>query len=309
MLNLSSLPPLPNLDWQNKDVSAFAEYLDYYGIHFSKIMADKKVSHIFGSKNLGGFTIAVHYFSQPKAKACVMLNHGYMDHVGLYTHLIKRLLDEGFNVLAYDLPGHGLSSGEQAGIANFYCYQKVFVALLSEASKQGIKPKYLIGQSTGGSISMDYLLHHPQHSFKKLILLAPLVKPKGWLGIQALLFAGRFVLNQVKRDFVENSADKQFLDFIKNAEPLQTRFVKASWVNALDKWQAHFNAAPQSDVPTLIIQGDKDVTVEWEYNVPAIKQHFTQVTEVIVKGGNHHLVNESEPLREKVFDALFDFLK
>src|SRR5690554_7256250 len=58
--------------------------------------------------------VMVHYFRLPETagnKGTVFILHGYFDHVGLYTQLIDRCLGAGFDVLTYDQPGHGLSSG------------------------------------------------------------------------------------------------------------------------------------------------------------------------------------------------------
>ena len=308
MLDLASLPPLPEFSWSQKDVdTGWQPYLDYYCINFAKT-SEGRIQHCFGRKALGGFDIAVHYFSQPNAKGSVVLSHGYMDHVGLYNHLLQMLLDAGFDVLAYDLPGHGLSSGEQAGIVNFYYYQKVLRDLMSQAKPNLIQPLYAMGQSTGGTITMDYILHNPEHGFVSQTLLAPLVIPRGWTMIKFKLLIGRYLLRHIPRHFAVNSADRDFLYFLEHEEPLQTRYVKASWVNALDRWQSYFKAAGTSSIKTLIVQGNADGTVQWEYNVPAIKQHFKNTEEVLIESANHHLVKETSTIRHHVFEAVKAFL-
>lgn len=315
MLDLSTVPALPVFDWQDiaankqQDLSVYAGYLNYYGIHFSESLKPEKIKHHLGMQHLGGFDIAVHYFSQPKAKGTVLLTHGYMDHIGLYKHPLKLLLEQGFNVLAYDLPGHGFSSGERAGISNFHLYQKVMSDLMSQASPYLKGPLYAVAQSTGCAIVMDYTLHVKDHKFKKMVLLAPLVIPRKWFGIKAILVLGRYILTQVKRSFHVNSSDEIFRSFLEHKDPLQTRVVKTSWVNALDLWQVHFSAAGVSHVPVMIIQGKADATVQWEYNLPAIQQHFSHYNEVLLDAANHHLVNEIEPLRNKVLLEIKEFLK
>ncbi len=57
---------------------------------------------------------------QPRGTAFVV--HGYFDHLGLYRHLLERLLDQGWRVVLWDLPGHGLSSGARATIDDFEDY-------------------------------------------------------------------------------------------------------------------------------------------------------------------------------------------
>src|SRR5699024_4012803 len=87
-------------------------------------------------------------------------------------------------VLAYDLPGHGLSSGPRAEIDDFRTYREVLEQCLAQARHHLPGPWHVIAQSTGGAIVMDYLLHHGfddgNSPFRQIILLAPLVRPYKW---------------------------------------------------------------------------------------------------------------------------------
>ena len=308
MLHRSNIPALAEFEFAPQDLSVFDEYLDYYGMHFSKTLTAQNIQHQLGKKSFAGFDIAVHWFSQTHAKGNVIVNHGYMDHSGLYRHLVQFLLQQGFNVLIYDLPGHGLSSGERAGIASFQCYQAVLKQLLAFAAPQLQGSNYLLGQSTGAAIAMDFVLHKPQLRIEKVILLAPLVIPKRWMSIRCALFFSRYWLTQVRRTFSINSSDQAFLTFIAEHDPLQTRFIKSSWLNALEKWQSHFDHAQKTDTPTLLIQGERDATVEWRYNIAAIEQHFMQLDMQLLDDASHHLVNESEAIRTRVFEDIRAFL-
>ena len=141
-----------------------------------------------------------------------------------------------------------------------------------------------------------------------MVLLAPLVIPRRWRAIKLLLKAGRYFLRQVKRGFPANSADAQFRDFLQHKDPLQTRYVKASWVRALAQWQPHFSSAGISETPVLVVQGEQDGTVQWEYNLPAIQQHFSHYKEILLPEARHQLVNEAQVLREEVIAAVTEYL-
>ena len=231
-----------------------------------------------------------------------------MDHVGICNHQIHALLAAGYNVLCFDLPGHGLSSGDQAGIDSFADYVEVLAELVRHASNHLPPPHFVVAQSTGCSIAMDFLMHNDHH-IEKLVLLAPLVIPKKWRWIKCQLHVlGKFI-SRVPRKFVKNSADEQFLHWLKHEDPLQTRWIKSSWVRALYQWQNHFSHSPCSDLDTLIIQGDNDQTVDWRYNLPQIEKKFTQSQRFIVGGANHHLMKEDEMYRQVVFAEIIDFLQ
>ena len=97
------------LNWQAFDPldEVSRRYAEYYGLDFSTEVPD--LEHGFGYFEAAGHTISVHGWRPAVARGTVLICHGYFDHVGLYRHLIAHVLELGYAVLAYDLPGHGLS--------------------------------------------------------------------------------------------------------------------------------------------------------------------------------------------------------
>src|SRR5690606_16869711 len=77
----------------------------YYGSDFS---ADAQ-QHL-GRISVDGFDVAVQVWRPSPPRGTLVLLHGYYDHMGLYRHLIRWALGQRLAVLAFDLPGHGLSS-------------------------------------------------------------------------------------------------------------------------------------------------------------------------------------------------------
>ena len=92
------------------------------------------------------------------------------------------------------------------------------------------------------------------------------------------------------------------------SEKHKHRWIATSWPTALRGWQAHFTASQPSDIETLIIQGEKDVVVKWEYNLPRIREKFRNHTVKMLPEANHHLVKESGEYRKQVFDTILEFL-
>src|SRR4051812_48110748 len=56
------------------------------------------------------------------AKGTILLVHGYSEHSGRYFHFAKFLVQHGFDVITFDLPGHGRSEGRRSDIENFQDY-------------------------------------------------------------------------------------------------------------------------------------------------------------------------------------------
>ncbi|MCZ6709064.1 MAG: alpha/beta hydrolase, partial [Gammaproteobacteria bacterium] len=89
-------------------------YLRHYGIHYAEQVPN--LTHQFGMIDTGRHRLAVHLWTPPDSTGTALVIHGYYDHVGLYGHLIRHLIGRRLAVVALDLPGHGLSSGERATI-------------------------------------------------------------------------------------------------------------------------------------------------------------------------------------------------
>ena len=52
------------------------------------------------------------------------------------------------------------------------------------------------------------------------------------------------------------------------------------------------------------MQGTDDTTVDWRYNLPRLSEKFPAASTHIIDGARHHLVNESEEFRIKLFGIL-----
>ena len=271
-------------------------YAGYYGIDFS----DHSPQHL-GRIQVDEFAVAVQVWRPAQAHGTLIILHGYYDHMGLYKHLIRWALQRGLAVLAFDLPGHGLSSGERASIDCFLRYQKVLDAVLDHAAQWELPaPWHLLGQSTGGAILIDKLLHGPLPSeLGRTVLMAPLVRPRQWgMSQMSLRLLGGFV-QQLGRKFTDNSNDQAFLDFIRERDPLQPQVLPVAWVQALEKWIPRIESAQSSTHSPLIIQGRMDKTVDWQHNLRVLEDKFSSPEVFFLPKARHHLANEGESIRRE----------
>lgn len=287
---------LPGLEPGRPMDDAALRYAGYYGIDFS----DHVPQHL-GRIEVDGFTVAVQVWLPPQARGTLVVLHGYYDHMGLYRHLISWALQHGLAVLAFDLPGHGLSSGERASIDCFLRYQKVLDEVLVHAADWRLPaPWHLLGQSTGGAILIDKLLHGPlPDELGRTILMAPLIRPRQWVVSQfSLRLLGGFV-QQLGRRFTDNSNDQVFLDFIRERDPLQSQVLPVAWVQALERWIPRIESAGTSQHSPLIIQGQMDRTVDWQHNIRVLEDKFSDPEVFFLPEARHHLANEGELMRRQ----------
>lgn len=283
-------------------------YQSHYGLDLQGAGA---VQHRLGRFRVHDYDVVSQLWCPEQPVASLFVLHGYYDHMGLYRHVVEWGLQMGFAVLSCDLPGHGLSSGPRASINEFDEYQAVLNGLFEQACQLGLpQPWHLLGQSTGGAIAIDYLLHQPDRSrLGRTILLAPLVRPRAWLRSRISYELVRRFVQQIPRTFSDNSGDPAFLDFIQRNDPLQPDILPTAWVGALSRWIPRIEGAVSSDQSPIIIQGEADMTVDWRYNLPVLEDKFAATEILRLPEARHHLVNESEVLRRRYFDFLSERLK
>lgn len=288
-------------------------YLSDYGINFTQEFP--QLTHNFGCINAAGFKIAAQYWLPQNAQGTLVLVHGYYDHVGVFDHPIRFALHNNLAVITFDLPGHGLSSGEQAAINSFDQYADVLAEILRKSAGIMKQPVYALGQSTGCAVIMNYLWRYAAQrnaleQFSKIAFCSPLVLPRGWRGLQlgsSVYAVLRHFVRQIPRTFSQSSHDQKFNRFLKEQDPLQAHSLPLSWVGAMKSWHQTLLKLPPTQNNCLIVQGTADMTVEWQYNLPLLQQKLPQAKMIYVKDAGHQLVNESPEYRDQVFAAIENY--
>ena len=305
---------LPPLDFSTpvRESGLVRKYIEHYGLQFDTVTLP--ITHSLGYFNSQTFRIACHYFAVPLARqtGTVFILHGYYDHAGLFSHLIRYCLHAGLSVVIFDLPGHGLSSGPSAAINSFDQYSRVLKDLIVLAEKARLhRPWHVIAQSTGAAVVTNYLLDSgsPTESrFEHIIYLAPLLRPTKWERRKLILYLVGWIRHRVDRDFEVHTHDQEFLQFIRNNDPLQSRYLSVDWVRSLLRYTRKFAAAPSRQETLEIIQGTDDHTVDWKFNLAAFVKKFPNTRTYLVKDARHHLANESAHYRARIFAILDDIL-
>jgi len=297
------LEPLGGFDGEYPD--AVIRYFKYYGLDFG---ADD-IEHIFGTIESDNIKLAGHIYKPAEYKAAVVVMHGYFDHCGQLNLLIEYLLEKGYAVAAFDLPGHGLSGGKRGAIEDFDQYSRAMIDFTDMAKEQLDGPYYFIGHSTGAAAMVNYLLTGGEAVFDKIILTAPLVHCSGWEQSKISYNEKIQFVKSVPRMFRKNSSDAAFLDFVKNRDPLQARTIPLNWVRALHKWNDKICDLPGGEKRIKIIQGTSDETIDWQYNIKFLEGKFSNIQISMIEGANHELYNESADIRKKVFSQITGYLE
>ncbi|ART62945.1 alpha/beta hydrolase [Kushneria marisflavi] len=304
LLEAGPLAPLPL-----PPTGLMAQYFRHYEL-------DALITQVGGIESghlqIGEFRLWTQVWTPHNAlRGTVMVVHGYFDHLGLYGHLLNLLLDGGFRVVLWDLPGHGLSSGERAAIDDFATYTQCLRGLLDQLGDRGLihEPLIGIGQSTGAAIlTTDALERADHHPWQALALLAPLVRPCKWHRSRLMHRLATPFIRSIPRHYRPNTTNLAFTAFLHQKDPLQTNTLPLVWVSAMRDWMGHVRRLPPCHLPVLILQGQQDATVDWRWNLEVLRRLLPAARIVYHQDARHHLVNESPDIRQTLFRDLHQFL-
>ena len=267
-----------------------------------------QVTHYFGTVVSENHTLVAHLFIPENPKGTLFLLHGYFDHSGTYSKLIHQALSNHYAVVSWDLPGHGLSSGERTDLGDFKLCAEQVVDLVQRTKNKLPAPFYLIAHSTGCSIAMEYMNNAPSQQFEKIIFLAPLVHHQYWACSKVGYFLAKPFIHTLRRVDKKNSSDPDYLAFVKK-DPLHSSTLSLEFLDDLFRWEKQIQNAPIWPGSVLIIQGDADAVIDWKYNLKFLRKKIQHPEIHLIHGARHQLCNENAQLRDQVFKLIFADLK
>lgn len=97
------------------------------------------------------------------SKETVLLIHGWESNVYRWRNLVGYLKKEDYNIIAFDAPAQGYSTGE---ILNVPLYTECTQAVVDQ-----FKPKFVIGHSMGGMTTLYHQEKYPNEAIEKIITI------------------------------------------------------------------------------------------------------------------------------------------
>jgi alpha-beta hydrolase superfamily lysophospholipase len=139
--------------------------------------------------------------AQARPRAVIINLHGLGDHSGLYPNLASHFPVRAVALYAFDMRGNGRSPGQRAYLRSWREYRgdlEAFVGRVREWAPD--LPLFLLGNSLGGLVVLDYVLHHPRQ-VEGVIAAAPVL---GDVGVPPVLMALGRVMSRVLPRFSLN---------------------------------------------------------------------------------------------------------
>ncbi|MCJ8278372.1 MAG: alpha/beta hydrolase [Rivularia sp. ALOHA_DT_140] len=203
------------------------------------------------------------WYPQASGQAVLVIVHGSGAHSGIFTTMVETFIEHNYIIYSFDLRGCGQSPGQRGYINCWSEYREDLNAFLNLVkSKEPQKYLFVIGQSLGGTISLDYALREPNF-LKGLIVLSPALEigVSEWKLSMAKLISGilpNFSLS-TGLGFSAVSRDPEVVAACKE-DSLRHRLGSARLATELLKtidWiKAH---ATEMKIPLLILHGGADI--------------------------------------------------
>ncbi|HEY5562400.1 MAG TPA: lysophospholipase [Clostridiaceae bacterium] len=246
-------------------------------------------------------------------KAVVCLVHGYGEHSNRYITVAEALTSENVALIAFDLRGHGLSSGKR-GHTPTYEHLMMDITMILDEAKTLYKniPIFLYGHSMGGNLVLNYVLRN-NPCLTGVIVTSP------WLGLASppskpLLFLVK-IMSKIYPSFgIKNKMDITHLSHdIKNNsdyknDPLVHNFITTRLFTSIQSsgiWAIANSSNFNKDL--LLMQGSEDHITSLNATKDFASKIRSGITFKIWEGMYHEIHNELD--KKYVLDYMVSWIK
>lgn len=240
-----------------------------------------------------GTELFTRHWTPPQPKADVLIVHGVGEHSGRWDHVGRFLADRGYAVTAFDLRGHGHSTGPRCHMDSFD--QMVGDLAAVAATIDTVRPWVLYGHSFGGLISTHYLTSDNRQP-DAAVLSAPGLEDE----IPGALHAAAQVLGRVTPNLsIPNSISGEQLsrnpdvgEAYFNDPLVETTATCRFGLEGFNAQDAARTSIDQISGPALVIHGAEDNLVPPKASAPFAA--IDGVERKLYPGLRHEIHNEPE---------------
>lgn len=249
------------------------------------------------------FQIHVEHEKSEQNKKLAIIVHGYMNHCRYLDVIKEKLQSLNYDVLCYDLPGHGNSSGRNFDIDHFKTYALVSKAVIEKAKSEGYQKIDFIAHSTGTVGVTELLLDQEELGLNKIVFIAPLVRSYLYkLSYWSWRLGGRILPRLPVRPLGEVHPD--YLEIV-NSDPFYPRSVPNHFAGELFHWNDYLETLNRvSEKKIHIFFGTKDTVIDTQFNLYFFETYFPEAEIQILEGSNHLFFHHNQNIREEFFTIL-----
>jgi len=270
-------------------------------------------------------------------KKAVLYIHGFADYF-FQKEMAEQFNDHGYDFYALDLRKYGRSKLPHQKlyyVLDLREYDAEISKALEIIGQENHNQVLLAGHSTGGLITTLYAAHYPDHRLIKALwtnspfydFYKSLLEKK--VGIPVLSEIGKRLPNAKfpsgLNQWYTPSLHQDFYgewDFNLNWKPKSVPFVRLCFVHAIHEAQKEVHQGIRLNIPTLIMHSHQskyprkwgldaqqsDVILDVKDMTNNAKKMKGDIQTLAIHNGLHDLALSSPPVREQVYQALFDWL-
>lgn len=248
----------------------------------------------------------------------VVVTHGVGEHSGRHHYWLTDEFKD-YNVVLYDLRGHGVSEGERGNVKDFDDYLKDLDSVTDFlVSEYGMKEFYLFGHSMGGLITARWIQTRKNRALypKKTILSAPGAGTVGILGlitssIPSLIYKKLATLPSLPLggmlDLTKLSHNPQvYIDYVNDPKNI-LKVHSHLYFDLLNKAKETFTRPLHPRTPLMTIMGGEDGVVSTDLVRNYFRKYEPTAKFVLIEGAYHELYMETPEYFKKFTDAVKAF--
>lgn len=262
----------------------------------------------------GAPTLSYQLSIPPKAKAGMLLCHGYGEHGGRYRRFVQRWAHRGIACGVLDLRGHGWSAGVRGHCERFSDYHDDVDDLLAVMREHvSSVPLFGFGHSFGGLIMTTHAISRAS-IYKGLVLSSP------FFGLAANVPAAKKTLGEVASRLYPTlgvptgltGADvthDETIGRLYDHDPLVNKVATARWFTETTAAQKDLLArAAQLKLPVLLVAAGADRVVSTPA-ARAVFERFSSTDKTFDErvGLFHEVLNEPK-VGEEIADQMADWI-
>lgn len=267
-------------------------------------------------KGYAGAKLFYQLWTPPEPRGLLTITHGQGEHSDSYARVVEALRPLSWEIVGWDLRGHGRSEGERGAAPSFDSYvhdYECFLAQVVDHHRAGRKIAHL-AHSLGGLIHLKVFLANPELRARPQILSSPL------LGLSYPVTAHRnpFVKNLARLLPKFTVGDDLIAELLTRdpavaaefkKDPLRHGKISAEvYVGALEAIDAVLKRAELLDGPLLAVLPEKDLVVNSPATIAFVERASSPKKVLkVYSGRKHELFNDLG--REEVFEVLREFLR
>lgn len=244
----------------------------------------------------------------------VIVTHGLGEHSECYNPFAQELNAKKWDVIAWDLRGHGRSEGQRGYVQSFNEFEKDLKVLTDLIqSKYKHKKQVLFGHSMGGLITLKYLVAFGTTHFNGLALSSPALganikvsEVKSKMADFANEWLPRVTMGNEIKD-TDLHRDPELLAFYPKDPLRHNKISPRLYKGMLQAFEQMPQYAKEIQIPTLIQASGLDAVV----NTMSTQEFFNHMSVenkkiIIYQNSLHEIFNDLE--KQTCFEDLIHFL-